>query len=133
MNVMLIYRVPSLSCRVLFRADEAANVFFTHFFSFADIRVALHQWSCALVADPPLQQTLVIALADLLPSQILETRTKRAVDIVVLAHKTILSWIAKLVELVTPVAIKEEPSGGCLWRQVRASQIVTLVVVGKGI
>ena len=52
------------------------------------------------------------ALADLLPAQMLEARSQRAADVVILADELVLAAIVDRVDFIAPMAVEEEPFGG---------------------
>lgn len=69
-------------------------------------------------------------LADLPAIEVFEPRTQRAVHVMVLSGKAVLSMVAEWVELVSPVAIKVEPLCGGVRAGGRGAQSVVVVVVG---
>jgi hypothetical protein len=73
----------------------------------------------ALVSDELLQNTFIVTLANLLTTEILESRAEWAVDVVVLAYEAVLSCITQWVKLVAPVASKVEPTDGGGRSQIR--------------
>ena len=54
------------------------------------------------------------ALADLRPAQMLEARSQRAGDVVILADELVLPAIVDRIEFIAPMAVEEEPFGGRL-------------------
>jgi hypothetical protein len=92
--------------------------------------------SAALVEDiktTGTDLTVAIALANLLATQVLEPRAKRAIDIVVLARKSVLSWITKRIMLVAPVSAEVEPVERRVRRHRTSAENIRSGVVRKGV
>jgi hypothetical protein len=79
--------------------------------------------------NPALEQTFVASLTNVPSAQILESRTQRSIDIVILSQELILPRVADRIEFVTPMAYKVEPLYRCLGCEVGAPQLVFSVVV----
>lgn len=82
-----------------------------------------------LVADPFLQYTFPVSLANLLSSEIFESRTKRPVNVVILSQKSVLSRVAERVKLIAPMTHEVEEPNWRLWGQIGTLQIISSVVV----
>ena len=73
------------------------------------------------------------ALADIIPTQILELGTGWAIDVVVLASEAVLARVGERVVFVAPVAGVVEPIDGCLGRVGGSAEDLRGVVVDEGV
>lgn len=87
------------------------------------------------LVNPVLYHTGVrgLTLAHLAPAEVLKPWPQRPIDIVVLAGKSILTSVTKRIELVSPMAIEEEPFLRRIWSEVRRAERVILVIVCVGV
>jgi hypothetical protein len=118
--------------RVVVRSKHPSRVFFAHLFAFANMRISL-DFGISLLSKPLLQYTFSTALTDFLTTQVLESWTERAVDVMILTHESVLSCVAQWVEFVAPMASKVKPSHRRIRCEVRCKKSVRLIVVRKGI
>lgn len=104
---------------------QPGNIFGAHLFPFS----AGHPPLRPLSANEVLDDAVAIPLADLLSSQVLETRSERAIDVMILASEAILTRIRQRVKLVAPVALEVKPFDRRVRRDGRRPKRVVLVIV----
>ena len=89
--------------------------------------------SATTAAQPMPNLARASALTDFVAAQVLELRTRRAVDVVVFAGEAVLTRVGKGVVFVAPVAGVVEPVDGCFGRVGGRAEDLCGVVVDEGV
>src|SRR5690349_15904179 len=99
--------LQSSGCRIILGSENTLRIFFAHLFALAKL------YPCPRYvrsfSGAPLENAFAITLTNLLPSEVLESGSQRSIDVMILSQKAVLSWVAKWVEFVAPMASKVEP------------------------
>lgn len=72
-------------------------------------------------------------MTDLLPSEILEARSQRSSNIVILASESVLSAVGEGVEFISPSATEVEPLRRCMRRHIRRTECIVKIVVSVSV